>query len=101
MNDIKTTYLSFTEVCLQTGVTAELVIEIIEQGIVEPVGATPDDWRFSPYMVTVTNKALRLRRDLEVDWAGIALAIELLEELDQLREHNRCLQRRLSRFVDQ
>ena len=101
MNDIKTTHLSFIEICLQTGVAAETVIEIIEQGIVEPVGSTPEEWLFSPYMVTVTKKALRLHQDLEVDWAGIALAIKLLEELDQLREQNRCLQRRLSRFVDQ
>jgi chaperone modulatory protein CbpM len=100
MSDMKTTHLSFTEVCLETGVAAETVLEIVEQGIVEPVGTSPDDWYFSHYMVTVTNKAVRLHRDLEVDWAGIALAIELLEELEQLREQNRCLQRRLNRFVD-
>jgi chaperone modulatory protein CbpM len=101
MNDIKTTHLSFTEVCLQTGVAKEMVIEIIEHGIVEPVGTSADDWYFSPYMVTLTHKAVRLHRDLDVDWAGIALAIELLEEVEQLREQNRCLQRRLNRFVDQ
>lgn len=101
MNDIKKTYLSFTEVCLQTGVAKETVIEIVEQGIVDPEGASPDDWHFSPYMVTVAKKAVRLHRDLEVNWPGIALAIDLLEELEQMREHNRCLQRRLNRFVDQ
>jgi chaperone modulatory protein CbpM len=101
MSDIKTTHLSFTEVCLQTGVAKELVVEIIEHGIVEPVGTSPDDWHFSPHMVTLTHKAVRLHRDLDVDWAGIALAIELLEELEQLREKNRCLQRRLNKFVDQ
>jgi chaperone modulatory protein CbpM len=101
MNDIKTSHLSFTEVCLKTGVAEETVIEIIEQGIVEPVGASPDDWHFSPYMVTVAKKAVRLHRDLEVNWAGIALAIDLLEQLEEIREHNRCLQRRLNKFVDQ
>ena len=100
MNDTQTTYLSFTEVCLQSGVAEETVIEIIEQGIVEPVGASPVEWRFSPAMVLLTRKAIRLHDDLDVDWPGIALAIELLNKLDQLREENRHLKRRLSRFMN-
>lgn len=95
MND---TYLSFAEVCLQTGVAENTVIEIIEQGIVEPIGDSPVEWRFSPAMLIQTKKAVRLHRDLDVNWAGIALAIELLNELEDLQEHNRYLQRRLSRF---
>ena len=100
MNDIDTTYLSFTEVCLQTGVAEATVIEIIEQGIVEPIGDSPGEWLFSPTMLTVTKKAVRLHRDLEMDWHGIALSIELLDQLEQLREQNRSLQRRLNRFEE-
>jgi chaperone modulatory protein CbpM len=100
MNDTESTYLSFTEVCLQTGVAEDTVFEIVEHGIIEPIGTTPDEWLFSPTMLTVTKKAVRLHRDLEVDWAVIALAIELLDEVEQLREQNLYLQRRLSRFVD-
>ncbi|MGB0360745.1 MAG: chaperone modulator CbpM, partial [Endozoicomonas sp.] len=76
MMNTQTAYLSFTEVCLQTGVTKEIIIEIIEQGIVEPVGASTDEWQFSPTMVLLTKKACRLHRDLGVDWPGIALAID-------------------------
>lgn len=100
MNDTDSTYLSFTEVCLQTGVGEDTVFEIVEQGIIEPIGATPDEWLFTPTMLTVTKKAVRLHLDLEVNWAGIALALELLDEVEQLRKQNRSLQRRLSRFVD-
>jgi len=100
MNDTELNYLSFSEVCLQTDVAEETVFKIVEQGIIEPIGATPDEWLFSPMMLVVTKKAVRLHRDLKVDWAGIALAIELLDEVEQLREKNRYLQRRLSRFVD-
>ncbi|WP_257267174.1 chaperone modulator CbpM [Endozoicomonas sp. ONNA2] len=99
MTDTPTTCLSFTEVCLQTGVAEETIIEIIEQGIVEPMGTSPVEWRFSPAMVLMTRKAVRLHQDLDVDWPGIALAIELLERLDQLRQENRHLKRRLSRFI--
>ncbi|MFQ3322226.1 MAG: chaperone modulatory protein CbpM [Pseudomonadales bacterium] len=100
MNDSKATYLSFTEICLQTGAAEAIVIEIVEQGIVEPTGAGAGEWLFSPAMLIVTKKAVRLHLDLDMDWAGIALAIELLDEVEQLREKNRYLERRLSRFVD-
>jgi len=100
MNDTELNYLSFSEVCLQTGVAEGTVFKIVELGIIEPIGATPDEWLFSPTILVVTKKAVRLHRDLKVDWAGIALAIELLDEVEKLREKNRYLQRRLSRFVD-
>jgi chaperone modulatory protein CbpM len=100
MNDSKATYLSFTEICLQTGAAEATVIEIVEQGIVEPTGAGADEWLFSPAMLIVTKKAVRLHLDLDMDWAGIALAIELLDEVAQLRKRNRYLERRLSRLVD-
>ena len=100
MNEPQATYLSFTEVCLQTGLAEDTVFEIVEQGIVEPIGTSPGEWLFSPTMLILTKKAVRLHRDLNVDWAGIALAIDLLDEVEQLREKNRQLERRLSRFVD-
>ncbi len=100
MSNAEASYLNFTEVCLRTGVAEDTVIEIVEQGIIEPLGTTPEEWLFSPTMLTVTQKAVRLHRDLNVDWAGIALAIDLLDEVEQLREENRALRRRLSRFVD-
>ena len=100
MSDKQATYLSFSELCLQEGLTENIVIEIIEQGIVEPLGDSPGEWLFSPSMLVVTKKAARLHRDLDVNWAGIALAIELLHQVEGLREKNRYLERRLSRFVD-
>jgi chaperone modulatory protein CbpM len=50
-------------------------------------------------MVTVTQKAYRLHNDLGVNWAGIGLAIQLLDEMEQLKSHNQLLQRRLNRFI--
>ena len=49
-------------------------------------------------MVVITRKALRLHRDLEIDWSGIAFALSLIDEIEQLREQNDCLSQRLSRF---
>ncbi|WP_299729645.1 chaperone modulator CbpM [uncultured Endozoicomonas sp.] len=99
MSETQTTHFSFTEVCLRTGATKETVIEIIEQGIVEPSGTSAEEWQFSPTMLLITNKAVRLHRELDVDWPGIALAMDLLRKLDQLKHENRHLKRRLSRFT--
>lgn len=98
MNDTHTTYLSFTEICHKTGAKEATVIEIIEQGIVEPIGSSPDEWLFSPSMLVLTTKAVRLHRDLNINWEGIALAVDLLDKVERLREENRYLQSRLSRF---
>lgn len=100
MSDTQITYFSFTEFCLKTDVAKDTVIEIIEQGIVEPRGDSLDEWVFSPDMLIVTKKAVRLHSDLNVDWPGVALAIDLLDEMEQLREKNRYLESRLSRFED-
>jgi chaperone modulatory protein CbpM len=51
-------------------------------------------------MVFTALRALRLHQELEIDWSGIALAIELLDELEQLRDENRMLRQRLRRFMD-
>ncbi|MGK0249518.1 MAG: chaperone modulatory protein CbpM [Oleispira sp.] len=100
MSDTQLTYLSFTEVCVQTGAAENVVNEIIEQGIVEPIGSSSSEWQFSPTMLVLTKKAVRMHQDLNVDWAGVALAIELLDEMEQLKEKNRYLESRLSRFLD-
>ena len=75
------------------------VLEIVEQGIVEPDGDSPDQWVFTTQMVSITKKAVRLHQDLDIDWPGIALAISLLDDLEQLRAENHQLKQRLNRFT--
>jgi len=87
------------ELCYATELQTQAVIEIVEQGIIEPQGSGPDTWVFSVQMIVVAKKAQRLHRDLGVDWSGIALALRLLEELDQLRQENRRLQCQLQKFI--
>ena len=79
------TVFTLHELCRICGVHAELVIEMVEEGVLEPRGAAPAQWRFSGIAVTRAQKALKLSRDLRVNWPGAALALDLLEELEQLR----------------
>ena len=79
------TVFTLRELCLACGVHAELVIEMVEEGVLEPRGVAPSEWRFSGRAVIRAQKALNLMRDLQVNWPGAALALDLLEEIEQLR----------------
>jgi len=91
--------LSIDQLSQATTLSSEMIIEIVEQGIIDPIGESPEHWCFTSQTVAVAKRAFRLHKDLEIDWSGIALAISLIDELQQLREENRQLQRRLSRFT--
>jgi chaperone modulatory protein CbpM len=83
------------ELARVSGVRVELIVEMVEHGILQPHGARPGDWRFPAAHIARVRRALRLRRDLELNWAGVGLAGELLDELEDLRRRHRALLRRL------
>ena len=85
--------LTLTELCQAFQVPAERVFELVEEGIADPLGQEPARWHFRGISVRRVHCALRLERDLGVNAAGAALALELLEELETMRT-------RLRRFED-
>lgn len=88
-----------TEFCLHTGVTEEELNEIVGLGVIEPDDTSVDVWLFDDRAVTVVQRALRLRQELALDWPGIAVALTLMEDNSRLRQENRLLRQRLSRFI--
>jgi len=91
--------LDMTEFCEAADLTDVYVIEIVEHGILEPQGGPPREWRFTDYELALAKRAAKLRRDLELEWEGVALALDLLEEVRELRAENRMLRQRLGRLV--
>ena len=79
------TALSLGELCRVCAASAEDVIRLVEEGVIEPLGPEPRVWRFEAVCVRRVSRAQRLRRDLGINLAGAALAVDLLEELDHLR----------------
>lgn len=74
------------QICREYAVHAEWVMSLVDEGILSPHGKAPDQWLFpgnSCYRISVV---VRLQRDLGVNLAGAALALELLEELQVLRQ---------------
>jgi chaperone modulatory protein CbpM len=73
------------EACLVCGVGSTLLVELVEYGITLPQEPGARDWTFSDRALLRAQKALRLRRDLGLELAGLALALDLLDEIERLR----------------
>ncbi|MFI8396318.1 chaperone modulatory protein CbpM [Pseudomonas sp. Choline-02u-1] len=91
--------LDLAEFCEAADLPDVYVIEIVEHGILEPQGGQPRDWRFTDYELALAKRAAKLRRELELEWEGVALALDLLEEVHELRAENRMLRQRLGRLL--
>ena len=60
------------------------IVEFVEEGVLSVV-ESHREWHFTGAALRRARLALRLERDLELNLAGVALALELLEELERLR----------------
>jgi chaperone modulatory protein CbpM len=76
---------TLSELCSVCRVPEQLVVEIVAEGIVEPVGVEPQQWRFSGVAVARIQRVVRLQQEFEVNLPGAALALDLLEEIERLR----------------
>ena len=96
--------ISVNELCQTCNISVDNIVEIVEHGIVEPHGQLslqqpPENWEFESTVISVAKSAVRMQRDLGVNWAGVALALELIAQREQLYRENEMLKRRLSRFL--
>lgn len=74
------------QVCEVCGVRAEIIWDMVSEGIAEPSGESAVDWHFSGVDIVRIRTAVRLQRDLQVNLPGAAMVLDLLEELRELRE---------------
>ncbi|HEY2397725.1 MAG TPA: chaperone modulator CbpM [Solirubrobacteraceae bacterium] len=78
------------------GVHPEIVGRFVRLGLLEPRGGTSAAPLFSAQDAYVVARAMRLRRDLGVNYAGAVLASELLARIDQLEQRLRAGEATLS-----
>lgn len=64
---------------------ASQLVLLVEEGVIEARGADRADWRFAGSALPRARLALRLAQDLHLDLAGTAFALDLLDEIAQLR----------------
>ena len=79
------TELSLNELSRACSSSAEWIIELVEEGALDPIGNVQTKWRFSSSSLQRAHTAMRLQRDLGINLAGVALAMDLLDEIEELR----------------
>jgi chaperone modulatory protein CbpM len=80
--EIRMTLVELSRVCQ---VPEDRILGWVGEGVLEPQGDSPEQWRFAGVSLRRTRVAARLTRDLELNPPGVALALELLDEIDALR----------------
>lgn len=81
------------EISTACSVRTEYIIELVDEGIVEPAEQQREkqQWSFSGKSLLRARKALRLQQDLDINLAGAALVLDMLDEIERLRERLRRL----------
>jgi chaperone modulatory protein CbpM len=79
------TEISLTDICRATSAQVDMIVQLVQEGVIEPEGQAPEVWRFTGLHLQRARVAVRLQRDLGVNLAGAALALQLMDEMEQLR----------------
>ncbi len=88
--------LTLAEFCQTFKAPAETIIRMVDYGVITPIeknkdeestagGNTSRHWSFHRSALIRADKALRLKYDLGINLAGAALALDLLDEIQNLR----------------
>jgi len=79
------TLLTVEELCRLCAVDRTYIVQLVEEGVLSVTEIQATEWRFAGATLRRARTALRLQRDLEINLPGVALALELLEQLEGLR----------------
>ncbi len=85
--------LTLTEISQACAVQTGYIIELVDEGLLTPESSRrhgpqeePHFWRFTGEQMRRARVASRLQGDLGINLAGVALALQLLDEIEELRE---------------
>jgi chaperone modulatory protein CbpM len=88
-----TTEFTLGELSRACGMPAEWILTLVEEGVIEPVGDDRTHWHFPGHCLRRVRIVQRLQSDLGLNLAGAALALELLEEVETLRQRVAALEK--------
>ena len=78
-------HMSIVELSHASRTPQELIMSWVTEGVLSPLGTSPEDWRFSGDSLRRAKTAAHLTHDLELNVPGVALALDLLDEITKLR----------------
>ncbi|HXP65847.1 MAG TPA: chaperone modulator CbpM [Steroidobacteraceae bacterium] len=76
--------LSLKDLSRMCSVDERHIVQFVEEGVLNVIEVR-SEWHFTGDALRRARLAVRLERDLELNLAGVALAVELIEEIEQLR----------------
>ena len=79
------TGLTLADLCRACAAQGDVIIELVEEGVLIPIGQAPEHWRFTGVHMHRARVAVRLQRDLGINLAGAALALHLMDEMETLQ----------------
>jgi chaperone modulatory protein CbpM len=86
---VTVTFTELTQLCRSDD---RIVLLMVAEGVLHPQGIRAEDWLFNGCEIRRARRALRLHRDLDINLAGAALALDLLDEIEALRLRVRALE---------
>lgn len=86
-------WLTLDELCEICNLSSDTIQEIIAYEIIHPKQVSQGKQVFSVADLQRVKTALRIQRDLGVNLAGVALVLDLLDEMEELRARAEFLQR--------
>ncbi|AXS82958.1 MULTISPECIES: chaperone modulator CbpM [Marinobacter] len=89
------------EICERGECHAEFVIKLVDYGIIAPLEDSPEarQWQFDVAALNRLRKAQRLQRDLKMNLPGLAMSLELLDEVEEMRREVARLNHRIRQLM--
>ena len=76
--------VSLADLCRSCTVETNTITTLVAEGILDPTGEDIEHWRFTIGSLRRVKTVIHLQRDLGVNLAGAALALELLDRIAEL-----------------
>lgn len=85
--------ITYTKISQEFNIPESLLLEMEEQGLFKPILAANSQPVVNQQALNRIQAACRIHQDLQVNLPGVALALELLDELEVLRQQLAILER--------
>ncbi len=97
VNYAKDTPITLEELGEIFNLPSEFINELIAYEIIHPQRSAASGLLFDLQEISRLKRALRLQRDLELNLTGVAIVLDLLEEVQELRAHANLLEKHILR----
>lgn len=78
--------LTLDELSLAIKLEKQTILQMIDHQLIQPIGENPEEWRFDSISLKRGRIAASFYHDLEINFSGIALALELLDRIEELQQ---------------